>query len=48
MVRNMKTCSGCGRNIPFNGDVCPYCGKKIEESFYLYNNLLLTSKITQF
>lgn len=20
-------CSGCGKDIPFEGDVCPYCGR---------------------
>jgi len=23
-------CSGCGRSIPDDSNVCPYCGKKIE------------------
>jgi len=26
-----RICPDCGRAIPFNAKVCPYCGKKFEE-----------------
>ncbi len=26
-----RICPGCGRSIPFDAKVCPYCGKNFEE-----------------
>jgi len=25
-----RFCPSCGRNIPFDANICPYCGKKFE------------------
>lgn len=27
----IKVCGGCGRQIPFDSNLCPYCGVKITE-----------------
>ena len=28
----VRYCPGCGRSIPVDGQLCPYCGKDIEET----------------
>jgi len=28
-----RTCPNCGRNIPFDSRICPYCGKKFNDFF---------------
>jgi len=28
----MRTCLGCGRQIPLDYAVCPHCGKKVEKA----------------
>lgn len=28
-----RMCPACGRQIPFDANICPYCGKKFEKCF---------------
>lgn len=30
-VKPMRTCLGCGMQIPVDYNVCPHCGKKVEK-----------------
>ena len=30
---NERRCPNCGRNIPFDSRICPYCGKKFDDFF---------------
>lgn len=31
--RNDRRCPNCGRYIPFDSRICPYCGKKFDDFF---------------
>jgi len=31
-AKQMRTCLGCGMQIPIDYAVCPHCGKKVEKA----------------
>jgi hypothetical protein len=40
-VGEIMTCFGCGKNIPFAGDVCPYCHRDKKGAQLLFGALLI-------
>ena len=32
VVQSNRYCPGCGRNIPFDANICPYCGKNFRDN----------------
>ena len=33
MQHKQRRCTNCGRDIPFDSIICPYCGKKFKDYF---------------